>query len=341
MALSDGSWNLIATNDIGPPYGAGNYTEYEESGDFNISADDSTATKIYQVDDQYRLDFVDDLYGYTTFSNEAAGKYNLVRVLPEQHDEFKNFYCSAVSGKRYSVTGTTTNNGVTLGTWKMSRIHATFRPTGYDVLSDAQIGSITYTNPIDNQSYTSPNELNRFCTRTYHYVIQQLTVQGLMQFCQRTDNKALDTAPGNMIVYLEKEITWHQVPARQVGYSVYEPPNQATVQMLGGCLNSAAFDGHNIGTVVLVGYQPVLRKPNLDTGLYTWDITYRFLVMDHGQKTITDSKGNNYTGNIGPDWIYDTLFKRWDLVTSDGTVNGNAIYPTADLNALFAIQKNS
>lgn len=350
MALSDGGWTLLASDDIGPPYGNQKYTEYEESGDFTVSADNASVTKIYQVDHAYRLNFANYLYGFSTYANEAGGNYAINRILPEQHDEWINYYCRDMNGKTYAPTGTTVVGGVTLGTWKMSRVTAVFAPRNFAVLADGAIGSITYTNPVDGNSYTSPNELNRYCTRAYHYVLQQLTTQGLMQFISRWKvvdgvnkqvNPALDTAPGQMIVYLEKEITWYQVPARQVGYNMFEPPNRTTVERLGGCINSTTFDGHNPGTVVFVGYQPTLRMPNLSTGLYTWDITYRFLVQDHGQQTITDYQGNNYTGYVGPDWIYDTLYNRWDLISSDGTVNGYPLYPTKDLNALFALQSNS
>ncbi len=256
------------------------YTEYEESGDGQVSADDSFANIVYQVDDGNRIAFLDDLIGYSTYVNEAGGNLDITRVLPQQHPEFDNFYCVSASWRRFGkASQVTVGTNDNVGAWQFSRINATFRPLEYAVVADDDLPTITLQTDPFRTGTTAPNELARYVTRRYNYVIQYLSLQEgaqgqpLMQWVSRTSNKGILNPPGFAVSYLEKEITWHQVPARTMGGTSVSPqfevPNSSTIQLYAGMCNSFPFDGHPAGSVLFAGVQPTLRKPVLDTGLYS------------------------------------------------------------------------
>lgn len=284
--MSLNSWSFTSST-TGPPYGALSYTEDTESGEGFVSAETSWEKLVYMIDDSQLLAFLDAVMGTSTYVNESGGGetgYAITRTLPEIHPQFNNFYCMEAPFKRYGKSTTVTQNNPLgqsrkAGRWIFDRVTATFRPPNYSVLPDASV-------PNWGTNEYLGGELVRFCTRTYHYVVSTLTTQALMQFVQRTTNKTLDSAPGYAVTYLEKEIVWCQVPARTFNYSQWEPPNSAIVQSVGGCLNQTTFDGHPAGTVLFAGWNPVLRKPILSSGQYSWDIAYRFVVQDQGSQSI-------------------------------------------------------
>lgn len=331
---------------LGPPYGALVYAESQDSGYCHIGDDDSSGTNVYQTDYSEFLNFVDACKGYPVYVDEEGGDYSISRELPQEHPLLQGFYCSDIDVKPVVVTGTEMGTSKA-GTWKLASMNTVFRPVDYAVLADDAIGDIDYTVPPTlpdgGNNVDCPNELNRFVSRTYNIVLQTIQNQTLMQFVQRNTNKALNSSPSQAYAFLEAEYTWHAVPARTVGYSPFTPPNIATVLACAAKVNEAVFDGRHIGTVLFVGYSPKLRKPNLDTGLYTWDLTYRFVIMDNG---FINSLGIW----AGPNCILDTnpgagvvgvvttpLPSRWDLITNNGRPTGNTLYQEVDLNALFNI----
>jgi hypothetical protein len=359
MAL-DG-WTFT-TSTTGPCYGANTYTEAEDSGSGSLSDENSHVEIVYQVDDNQLVPFCDAVLGYTVY--DGGGSFALERTLPQQHPQFANFYAHAAAWKRIGAPTNVDWNGTpNVGQWVISKITTDFRPPGYDVLSDSQIGTIT----INGVQY--PNELARYVSRTYNYVMEYLSVRGLMKFYNwnGSDNLPvpLDDAPGGATIYLEKEMTWYQIPAYTGigGTTDFTPPNQATVMALAGQTNATTFDGHPPGTVVLAGYLPKLVRPHVSTGAYTWNLTYRFLVRNNGTaagpcsgtppgsnscgpcvqlKTTPPIYTNSCAGGpdgeaMGVNYIYNTYLSRWNLITTDGTGAGGRIYAAGELNNLFVI----
>lgn len=328
MALD--TWTFTASA-IGPCYGTKAYTESEDSGGGSLSDDNSHVEIVYQVDDDQRLDFLNDVLGYTQYGGSSG--YALERTLPQEHPEFINFYAHAASWKRIGASTTTEVNGNNnVGRWLMSRIGVDFRQPAYNVLADNAIGTID----IGGTNY--PDEKQRYTSRTYNYVMEYLSVRGLMKFYNwlGSDKQPtpLDDAPGGATIFLEKEMTWYQIPAYTgLNGTVFTPPNQATVLSLAGQTNSTTFDGHPPGTVVLAGYIPKLVRPHVTTGGYTWNLTYRFLVRDNGAAGAGGPAGEE----AGVNYIYNTYLSRWNLITTDGTGTGGRIYASGELNNLFVI----
>jgi hypothetical protein len=333
MALDGWTFTYSTT---GPCYGANAYTEAEDSGSGSLSDENSHVEIVYQVDDDQLVPFCDAVLGYTVY---GVDNFNLERTLPQKHPQFNNFYAHSASWKRIGAPTNVVYNGTpNVGQWVISKITVDFRPPPYDVLADSAIGTIT----INGVQY--PNELNRYVSRTYNYVMEYLSVRGLMKFYNwlgepdQNGNRypvPLDDAPGGATIYLEKEMTWYQIPAYVGigGNTDFTPPNQATVMALAGQTNATTFDGHPPGTVVLAGYIPKLVRPHVSTGAYTWNLTYRFLVRDNG----VAGPGGPAGEEMGVNYIYNTYLSRWNLITTDGTGAGGRIYAAGELNNLFVI----
>lgn len=353
MALDN--WSFATS---GPCYGANKYAESEDSGKVVLNEENSYAQIVYQTDYDQRLAFMNDVLGYTTYGNAFV----LQRVLPQMHPEIPNFFAhSAEADPKGAATTTTVNGNANVGKWFLSRITVDFRYPPYNIISDTNLGTIT----LGGNVY--PDEKQRYTSRQYNHVMEYITVRGLMKFYNdpigtdkdgNTVYRPLDDAPGGVSVFLEKEMVWHQVPAKTLltvdcsdnsntlsttgaGQTQYNgqlidmtPPNQDIALSLGGKINTTCFDGHAPGTCLFVGYFPKFVRPNVANGLPYWNIVYRFLIRDNGA-----AGAGGPAGEIaGCNYIYNTFLSRWNLITSDGTATGGRIYGTGELNNLFIIQ---
>lgn len=330
--MSLANWSLITTPGLSgrPPYGQLVYAEFEDSETEEINEDNSTCTKIYLVDWTQRTYFLDDLLGYQSASGitiNGAGQ-SIARSLPANHPEFPSFFAVAA---KIDHLGPALIDANANPLFILAKITATFQP-------------VTYAVSPDDGSQT--NELYRFCERTYAYTSEYLTLQGQMHFVSRAVNDTLDTTPGMAVGQSEKVITWLWVPT-SIAANPFEPPNQTKINQLLGNVNSVAFDGHPAGTVLFHGWEPLMVKPrlrprnNAATGDRYWKITTHFIIKDFGAVTSADVATGTDAALLGLEkginFIYDTVNKRWDLVTDDGTAAGNPIYTSDDLNNIFVV----
>lgn len=315
--MSLAAWTLLGTTGAStpppdPPLGPFNYLEQytDDEGAESMMDDNASVRKVYLVDWSQRGQFLDDLLGSAQVGGTVTGGSVLARVLPEQHPEWKNFYAVDADSKYVGpAQGYDDSNSPT---FPYAQITTTFKAVDYAVLDD---------------DASQTNELYRFVQRGYAYTTEYLTIQGVMQFVSRANNKALDTTPGMNTGFVEKTYTWWWVPADS-GSSGFNVPNETNIVKLNGTCNLTTFDGNPPQTVLLNGVDAVLLKPKLRSGQRYWKITFKMLIKNNGAGISTDAAA-------GVNYIYDTVNQRWDLITDDGTFTGNRIYPTGELNNLF------
>lgn len=306
MALEDWVHDSNAHGSL--PIGIKKYREIQLSRKCEFG-DSSQAKLTYQVDwSQYKI-FVKDLLGYSELVGGA-----IERILPQQHPEAAYYYAD-------SCTVTPKNRTQSTGQSDYVTVETTFRPRLYQLKQDSEITS----------------ELDRYVTRKTvpkaDYL--QLNINSYKWVSRAIESeKPLAATPGKIAPSRTLEYTWHEVPCRlsTVGDPSleYRCPTENNILRLLGKTNISVFDGvYKIGTVLFVGAEAELMMPRRPDGLYTWQIKYIFEQKDNGIAETGEEAGVNY--------IYDPIYGRWDLITTNGETTGQRLYNLDELNDLFVI----
>lgn len=320
MGINDGGYILTTAENV-LANGGGFYSESTDGGDEDYSSQNGQAIRVFYTTWGERKLFIDYLLGWSV----PVGK-TLRRVLPDQHPDFPPLYAVDASSKGVGSAFVGTSGAIA---FPLSKITATYRAVDYIVTDDASIAG---------------SELNRFCSRTYTYSSQYLSVQGYMQWVSRTESKTLTAPPGQIVGLTEYNVVWHGVPGGQVPADV---PLSGTISALAGCVNSKEFDGYPAGSVLFLGADPHMSKPQLTAtvglpGFYQWEMGYKFLIARDSVFFYPPLPTDPISEVAGHQYLYDTQNKIWDLITSDGMIGGvnangtsTTLYQYDDLNKLF------
>lgn len=316
MAL-DPNWTLMPEGTFAKDLDDYEYLESKESGNEVFRPNASEAKRVFLVNWDLHSDFVNDLTGFASIG--PGSKIN--RILPDVHPEIDNFYCTEAEVRPLGPADRSDFDALDT---TLAVVTAPYKPLDYAIASDedvAQYAGITGDTP----------ELHRFVTRKYQFAGEALTYEGdRFQWVTRTEKKELAIQPTVRVPSVTKQFIWRDVPS--LTSNDFEVPTVTKIIDCLGKINSEHFDGHNIGCVLFVGCDVTMKTPKLNDDIFYWDITYTFLIRDNG----TAADGNPHAGH---NYKYDgkTGFRRWDLITQDGTGAGNTLYLSTDLNTLFTL----
>lgn len=308
MALD--KWTKAASGSTGVEQVRNSLTTYAELPDsqgFTVNGDDAFGQASYLVSWFAASAFVDDLVGYSAINPDNS----IHRELPHEHVYFFNFYATSAELRPLGVASI---DAVGDYVGDVARVNVTYRPLAFRVLPDNKIAG---------------DETKRYVERMSMPVVEYLSLQGNMQFVSRTTNKAINSPQGKIISKREIRMRWVDVPAKN--NDPFHLPNEAAVAALHGKVNEFPFDDYPAGTLLFKSVEPKLVKPKLQTGTYSWDITFVFDHMDNGVIAA-------FQENAGHNFIYDVINGRWDLITHSGAnLNGNRIYEQGNFQTLFEI----
>jgi hypothetical protein len=300
--------------------GEGEYTELRSSGKEQYSDGGSTANRVFELNWSERTDFIDDLLGYSYIGSDGT---SVKRVLPDEHPQVENFFAvdATIEGK-----GVLDQDDDGILSWTHAVVTANYKPCDYLLRPDG-----------------NGTEQDRYTSRDSNIAGEYLTVQNGLRFV--TSKRVLAAAPGRLTTTQEITMTWRDVPA--LASSPFIWPNIKAINSCIGRINSTNFDpgGYNFppGTVLFIGLTPKFKLPKIggsvganQNGLYMWDLAMKFLYRFNGVWMGGSSGGMD--SNIGHNFIFDITTGMWDLVTTDGNVTGQRIYPEAvDLNTLWTV----
>lgn len=308
--MSLDTWTFAPSGSFTDVIPIGDYT-YRESVDSYTGTlgDNPQAVRKFFVDWDMKSLFIDDLLGWSVQSGSG-----LQRVLPDEHPDYSYFFATDCSVKPLGVPNT---SGTRSSKWDVAEITVTYKPLPYAVRADKDITT----------------ELDRFVSRETQGSAEYLTANNTGVKWVK-DQQSLQFSPGIAQPNLVQVMTWHSVPARidPADYnSEFKIPNESLVLPLMGCTNDATFDGRAPGTVLLENIGSRMVMPKLDNGYYMWDIIYSFRIRDYGPSL--DEPGQR----AGVNYIYDLRDSTYSLITTDGTLTGGRIYPSANFGLLFQL----
>jgi hypothetical protein len=316
--------------------GTAYYSELARGAAEDFSSETGYAERSFYVQYINKDNFINYLLGFT--QGDTGG--NLMRTLPDNHPDYPALWATNATGVGKGRQSMGPNGAIS---YDFFEITATYRSRDYALLTDQNTGA---------------HEYNRYVSRTYVMSSQYLTVQGYMQWISRNGTsvyppgnpnntvppKPLQVQPGKIVSQMQKTMTWHQVPV--VGSNPYEVPNLTTISEAQGRVNTFTFDGHPPGSCLFLGIDPHITCPRVDQNVYYWEIAYQFGILNNGPSLVAGINGapatDNYDAVAGWNYIYDGVYGRWDVPTSDGLAANlnegtNRTYQYYDLNQLFVL----
>lgn len=303
------SWTYLDGVAGWPDTGLGTlvYGELKDSGNAGFGVNNSGADRHFIIDYGEEEVFLLDLLGWSFWQSNA-----LKRRLPDQHPLFTNFYATSATLEPWGAPAK--NPDIPFIKKKFWKVSAQYEAVDYAVLADADVTS----------------ETQRYCSFKYGFQTQFLTTTSFFQF-EASRNK-IGTQPAVRTAQMQLQLTWHNVPSLDA--EPFKIPVESKIKALQGKVNSDTFLGFPAGTVQFVGADPQFAKPRVsstvgDPGLYSWDITYTFLIKDEGESPLYAPE------RIGWQHSYDLKENRWDRVRS---IVGNELpFQTGAFAGLFTI----
>ncbi len=319
----------------------------EEIADLSPSVDEWSAkfarstTYAYMPDDlQSQYDFINTTLGYAYMQPDKT----IFRSNPIQHPKFPNLRATRITdsrGIKFSSKQTTGANDLkgpqTFAGYNRRLCAVEYAPCPYKIRSMEQITeSGTVKEWKRNVQYnTEPN-------------IYDVTIQvGNFTWAEGTANNPKDKQFPGEINFLEVkttlELIWKLVPEEYIANTELgaaegageEFPIPTKIAGAGGRVNSVAFDGKDIGVLLLLEpkidryLSGTLRATDNQTPVYMCDIILPLIHFD--PPTYSTFKGHN----TKPWWNKaDNTFK-YHLVTSDGATTGGKIYGSYDFKKIF------
>lgn len=320
------------------------YRELVESkGKGNVSPDSAQLERVFRVVWSNVPHFLDDLLGYSYIASPRPVAGNFSRVLPDEHPLYANFFAmdatveglgSPSYGSGGSGLGTFDDTdaccqqvGKEIISYPFAKITAVYKPIDYAVICDDELPSVTGS----TGEYNSSSEYARYCTRTYSYASEILTLQTAMKFV--STGRVLQGGAGQVQFMTTVNMLWRQVPSDMSGDPFVCPTQTAIINCVGH-VNDGIFLGQPAGCVLFIGAEPKMRTPKMGEqgggDQFLWDVNYQFAIRNNGTAADGDSAS-------GWNYFYDVSLGEYDLVTSDGTTGGKTIYQSADLTQLFKI----
>jgi len=330
------------------------YTELVTEGSFSesITPDAATLTKTVDVDWGRRREFLMSMLG-VTLPNGASARTSdsLSRVAPQAYSaECPLHYCTGADlvqtfgGPRPDpyTTAVAPDCGDTV--FSTARYRLTFQQLRYEVASDRYEVSALGAQSRLGMTFGGPAEMRRWIERETHHAGENIPIPSGPWKWVGTSQSIQEGGIPKVFVTRQVNFLWRDIP------ELCMPVVRYWIGEMLGTVNLSWFDagnkgssprGYPPGTMLLIGADEEPASPPQTTPFFTlspygyYHVRFSWLYRNNG--LVSGQAGFANAVYAGHNYLYrsPSASPQFQMVTSDGTTNGQPIYRSREHSLLF------